>query len=349
MQQCSHRKFRTGCELLASVLLLVSAAMGGPVFDTPPVLLTLSAQSNGAQIQTALDALPPHGEVLLKAGTYEISQPLFLRHDDETLCGSGPATGLHLANGANCPVVILGPPITGPAHRATHLSLLNLMIDGNRKNQKTEHWRRAGDGSEINNDGVQIWDVNDAMVQNVVCCRCRSGGLVTAEVCHLEVDDFDAYDNQYDGLACYETVESCFNRLRLHDNLAAGISLDLDFDHNCISNAVLSSNDLGVFMRDSRSNSFEGLTITKSHHDGVFMAQHVAHSAKGWRLCPHTECVGNCFQTILVNDCGGRAFEVNDASCIKNVILGARFLHNLLGGLCQPNSHPVSIQQMAGR
>jgi Right handed beta helix region len=253
-----------------------------------------------------------------------------------------------LANGANCPVIILGPELNDPQHPVDHLRLLDLCIDGNRKNQKTEHWRKAVDGSEINNDGVEVWNVNDAKVEHVVCCRCRSGGLVTAEVRRLDIDDFAAFDNQYDGLACYQTENSEFDGLRLHDNLAAGISLDLDFDHNFIRDAVLAGNDLGVFMRDSCSNSFEGLTISKSRHDGVFMAQHVVHTSKGWHRCPHTECVGNHFESLTVDNCGGRGFQINDASCIKNVVLGAHFLHNILGGLCEPATHPA-VQVMAGR
>lgn len=350
MQQCHWIKSAFARKAAACLLLLAWAAVGRSTCAAAPMTLVLPATADGAQIQKALDGLPPHGEVLLSPGTYEISQPLCLRHDYETLRGSGPATVLHLANGANCPVVILGPPMIAPLRQATHLCLANLMIDGNRKNQKVERWRFALDGSEINNNGVQVWDVTDAEVAHVTCCRCRSGGMVTASVRRLQVNDFDAYDNQYDGLACYETEQSHFDDLRLHDNLAAGISLDLDFDHNYIKDATLSCNDLGIFMRDSRSNSFCGLTISKSHHDGVFMAPRCSRTGKVWHIAPRTACVGNSFESLKVDDCGGKAFQVNDASCINNVILGAHFLRNILGGLCQPASHPVTLQQItAGR
>ena len=138
MRQAERRKSCSRCGLFASLLL---ALIGNAVFGAPPVILTLSTQSSGADIQKALDGLPPNGEVVLSAGTYEITQPLMLRHDFETLRGSGPATILHLVNGAVCPVVILGPPMTETKHPATHLLLANLLIDGNRKNQKLELWR----------------------------------------------------------------------------------------------------------------------------------------------------------------------------------------------------------------
>lgn len=344
-KKCDVRLCRLDFKSFPVILLLVGL-FGCPAFALTPVILTLSSNATGAEIQQALDGLPPGGVVVLNAGFYEISHPLLLWHDDMTLRGSGPATVLHLADNAGCPVVILGPPMNETRHPAAHLRLADLLIDGNRKNQKLEFWRLAGDGSEFNNNGVQIWNVTDAAVEHVVCCRCRSGGLVTAGVRRLLVNDFAAYDNQFDGLACYQTEESRFAGLRLHDNLAAGISLDLDFNHNSISNAILADNDLGVFMRDSRHNSFQGVTISKSRHHGVFMAQAAAPTAKGWQLSPDTECIGNNFEDLRVSDCGGRAFQVNDASCTNNAISGAHFLHNILGGLGEPSGNLVSVREL---
>jgi polygalacturonase len=331
------------------LLLLVQGVIGNTTTGVLPVIVTLPATASRAEIQKALDNLPPNGEVVLSVGRYEISQPIMLRHDYETLRGSGPGTVLHLADGAGCPVVILGPPMTGTKQGVTHLRLADLQIYGNRKNQKGEFWRTAGDGSEFNNNGVQIWRVTDAVVEHVTCCRCRSGGLVAAEVRRLHVNDFEAYDNQFDGLACYQTEESSFAGLRLHDNLAAGISLDLAFNHNLITNAVLAGNDLGIFMRHSRNNAFKGLTISKSHHHGVFMAQTVASTGKGWQASPGTQCIGNNFQNLVVYDCGGKAFQVNDASCTNNIIEGARFMRNILGGMSQPTTNPVVLREVAVR
>ena len=79
------------------------------------------------------------------------------------------------------------------------------------------------------------------------------------------------------------------------------------------------------------------------------MAQAVALTAKGWQLCPDTQCIGNNFENLTVNDCGGKAFQVNDASCTNNVILGASFLRNILGGLAQPATNPVSLREVAER
>jgi len=234
MQSAPSRGSRFGFKTSIALLLLVLASGLAAHAASEAIVLKLGAGSSGAEIQKALDGLPPNGEVLLSPGTYDISEPLMLRHDYETLRGSGPATILLLANGADCPVVILGPPMIKTKHRAAHLRLADLQIDGNRKNQKLEFWRTASDGSEFNNNGVQVWNAADVSVDHVVCCRCRSGGLVTAGVSRLQVNDFDSYDNQFDGLACYETEESHFDGLRLHNNLAgdfAGPGIQPQFHH----------------------------------------------------------------------------------------------------------------------
>jgi hypothetical protein len=335
--------------LLVGLGMIDHSARGISAEETSPGIVKLDANANCADIQKALDNLPAHGELLLAPGNYEISQPLMLRHNDVTLRGSGLTTVLHLANEANCPVVVLGPPMNQIKLPARNLCLADLLIDGNRSHQKVEMWRSAADGSEFMNNGVQVWNVNGATVEHVTCCRCRSGGLVTASVRNLKLNDFDSYDNQFDGLACYQTEQSHFTGLNLHDNLAAGISLDLSFNHNFIDNATLAGNDLGIFMRSSCDNSFQGLKICKSHHHGVFMAQAAAPTARGWILCPHTQCIGNNFADLVVSDCGGKAFQVNNLSCTNNAIFGATFMHNLLGGLGEPASNLITVRQMAAR
>jgi len=92
------------------------------------------------------------------------------------------------------------------------------------------------------------------------------------DVRRLTVRNYTAFDNEFDGLACYQTENCQFTGLRLHDNPGAGISLDLAFNHNVVSNAVLTANDLGIFMRESCDNQFHNISIRNSRHYGVFMA-----------------------------------------------------------------------------
>jgi polygalacturonase len=300
-----------------------------------PVVVKLPAGVTSTEIQRALDALPESGgEVVLPAGRIEVCQPVILSRDNQTFRGAGAATILHLADDANCPVILLGEPLNTPTQTIRHLKVTGFFIDGNRAHQQRELWRLTGEGSEVRNNGITVQNVSDSTVENVTCARCRSGGLVTTrDVRRLTVRNLTAFDNEFDGLACYQTEDSLFTGLSLHDNPCAGISLDLAFNHNVVSNAVLTANDLGVFMRASRDNQFYNVSIESSRHYGVFMAHAEQQTPRGWEPVLRTECALNSFTNLAARDCGGAAFRVNNPSCTNNVIVRARFDGNLQGGL----------------
>ena len=333
-----------GVFLLIGLLpVLALSPAGGPT-----VMLYPGTAPEDREIQQALDRLPPTGgTVMLAPGCYVIRHPLELTRDHETLRGSGETTVLRLADGADCPVVIMGSPAARPERIVQELCLADLMIDGNRRHETVERWVDASNTSGIQNNGVMIQAVSNSVVEQVVAAHCRSGGLVTANGTRaLTVRGFTAYDNQFDGLACYRTEDSLFTELNLHDNQAAGISLDLDFNHNVIREATLANNDLGIFMRRSSNNQFSGVTIRQSHHDGVFMAQWVGGTPAGWQLIPQTECAGNHFAGLKIYDCGGVAFRVHDAACINNVIEDGIFSGNLNGGLVQAGANLVTLRDV---
>jgi hypothetical protein len=288
------------------------------------VMVLAQAGASGSGIQQALDSLPDAGgEVVLSAGEFEIDQPVVLRRDNQTLRGAGPATVLRLADNADCPVVIMGEPVNRPRRTVRHLLVAALTIDGNRLHQPSELWLPAGEGSEIRNNGITVQGVSDSEVNNVTCAHCRSGGMVTTlGVRRLTVRNLEAFDNEFDGLACYATTHCRFENLFLHDNCSAGISLDLDFDRNSVSNAVLSSNDLGIFMRASSDNRFQAVSITRSRHFGIFMAQADVETPQGWRPVANSECRGNRFLGLRTEDCGSASFRVNDSTCTNNVVTG---------------------------
>ncbi len=294
--------------------------------------------SNGADVQAALDALPEGGgEVVLPPGVITVMNPIVMNRDGEVLRGSGVATILRLANRMNAPVVILGTIKNKPTQTVANLRLADLSIDGNRENQKAEKWQIAGEGSEIRNNGVTVRGVRDCVVERVTAYSCRSGGLVAEKgVQRLTVDKFTSYGNEFDGLASYKTTDSSFSHIHCYDNpKGAGISLDLAFNGNAISDAVLTENDIGIFMRESCRNVMQGIVIRGSLHDGIFMAQATGPSAKGWGLIPGTECIDNLFSGLVSMDNGGAAFHVADLACTNNIVSGAKFLNNKKGGFAE--------------
>jgi hypothetical protein len=346
------RRFIQVPSSVSSIILLMSLKIMR-AFALISLLIPMSAFAaifvppggGGAGIQAALDKLPEGGEVVLGSGRYIVHQPILLQKSRQTLRGRGADTVLFLADGADCPVVILGALAFNSKKPVSGIHLTSLWIDGNRKHQPKEVWKFLPNGPGIYNNGVDVRSVEDATVEHIVCCRCRSGGMVTsAGIRRLTVRDYTAYDNQFDGLACYYTEDSHFSGLNLHDNLAAGISLDLDFDHNVIDDAVLTGNDLGIFMRQSRNNNFNGLTIQKSRHHGIFMAQTIM----GKIACPGSECAENNFDKIQITNSGGKAFVVNDATCTNNVISGELFADNAQGGLALAAPNLVTRRVLSG-
>lgn len=337
------RRVKAAKNTLCVCLLVFSTAsvIAPQIPALKPVVVTLPAGVTGTEIQQVLDRLPESGgEVVLPPGTFEVSQPILLRRDHQSLCGSGDATVLRLADGANCPVLILGEPVDHPQRTVKDLRVSALFIDGNRHRQQRELWRLSGEGSQIRNNGITVQKVSDSVVEHVTCARCRSGGLVTTRgVRRLTVRNLTAFDNEFDGLACYQTTDCLFTKLHLHDNPGAGISLDLAFNHNVISNAVLTANDLGIFMRASRDNQFHDIFILNSRHYGVFMAHTEEETANGWRPIPQTECADNSFANLIANNCGSAAFRVNNITCTNNVIVGTRSGDIAQGGfpLSQPD------------
>lgn len=305
---------------------------------------SVSPSEGGKGIQSALDSLPAGGEVVLGAGTYVIHEPLRLRKDAQILRGAGPSTILYLADDANCPIVILGSLKAATNHPIQGVQLSDLFIDGNRTHQEKEVWRFLPDGGGVYNNGIVVWGTDGAEVDHVVCAHCRSGGLVSsAGTRRLTVQYFTAFDSQFDGLACYATEDSHFTHLNLHDNLAAGISLDLSFNHNIVRDAVLTNNDLGIFMRQSRDNIFDRVTIKQSHHHGIFMAEAGLSTATGWKLLPGSACTGNTFKKLVIAHCGGSGFRINDVGCTNNILIGGEFLENAQGGLSQVVSNLLTL------
>ena len=342
------REARAAKGTLCVCLLVISAgAAVAPQIRAPkPMVVSVPAGTGSAGIQRALDSLSDSGgEVVLAPGRFEITQPIVLRRNHQTLRGSGKTTILHLADGANCPVIILGEPVNHPKTTVKYLHLSRLSIDGNRNRQPHELWRQRGEGSEIRNNGITVQNVSDSLIELVSCTQCRSGGLVTTrDVRRLTVRDYTAFDNQFDGLACYQTEDCLFTKLRLHDHPGAGISLDLAFNHNIISNAVLTANDLGIFMRESRDNRFYNISIRRSQHYGVFMAHAEKPVGRGWQPIPRTECTHNSFTNLIVSNCGSAGFRVNNTTCTNNVIVAAQFHDNARGGLSLVRPGLVAIE-----
>lgn len=279
-------------------------------------------------IQRAIDQLPSGGGTVVIVAVdnpIEIGATIVIDRNNVTLAGEGRVE-LRLSDGANMPVIIAGQTLAVPLVTRTNIHIRNLIINGNRTRQTSE---LNPANLELRNNGISLRRITDSSVEEVVAFACRSGGLVTELGCRrIVVRKFEAYDNHFDGLACYETEKSLFTDLNLHNNLAAGVSLDIRFVGNVIQDSKLSSNrTVGVFVRDSRNNSFNDLHIHSSAEHGFFLAQVDYDNA--------TPAVGNQFNRCRVTKSGGAAIRINNDTCVDNTAVSCVFENNGAGGVSE--------------
>lgn len=284
-------------------------------------------------IQQAIDSLPPGGgEVTVEAGTYPCQEFVHIDRDNVVLRGVGTATLLRLADRADSPVLLVGQRLAVPAETRRNIRILNLAIDGNRRNQTVECFRGpCSTSNPLRNNGITLRSVSDVLVENVVIFGARSGGIVTELTSRrITIRGLASFDNHFDGVAGYQTEESLFSGLHLHDNASAGISTDIGFNNNIVSDVfIVQSGTVGLFMRDSRDNTFETVRIRRSGEHGVFCAQVDVDATK--------PCAGNTFQGLVVSDSKGAGFRINDASCINNLIDSSQFYGNAGGCISESN------------
>jgi hypothetical protein len=304
------------------------------------VEIKVSAGDSTAIIK-ALKRLPAEGgRVVLGSGIFTIHEPIVLDQDHVELSGDGPSTVLRLADRSACPVVVIGSIITPTPRIVKGVSVRNLVIDGNRRTQEPECWGGVCDNggvTVIRNNALTIRGAAEVKVEHIVARNARSGGVVLEKHCReIYIDNLEAYDNHFDGLACYQTEDSYFNRLNLHHNQYAGISLDLDFHHNIIKSAELHHNGAqGIFMRMSNNNDFKKIHVHNNGNQGVFIAQ--ADDAAD------SSCKNNVFSDMVVISNKGHGFRVNDQSCTENLVRNSQFKDNKTGNVSEVADKLVAL------
>lgn len=278
-------------------------------------------------IQKTIDKLPAiGGEVIIPAGKYTCTTPIILDRDNIIVRGEGAATLLRVADGANIPVFVMGQASHPPTITRRYIQVKNLHIDGNRRNQTRECMGGAcSEQFPLRNNGITIRRCEDCVVDNVTAYGAISGGLVTELKCdRLMVRDYTSYDNEFDGIAFYETENSTFSGLNLYNNKGAGISADIRFNNNKFSDVTITNaQTVGIFMRDSANNSFTNVHIRNSKEHGIFLAQVDKEI--------HTPAAGNTFNSLVVSDSGGYGILISDASCINNLFVASQYIGNKKG------------------
>lgn len=291
----------------AGLVLLPGRSVAGVQID---------AAAGEQAIHAAFAALPPEGGVVeLGPGTFTITRPIILDRDGVELRGQGRETLLQLAAHANCPVMLVGSIHTPVERVVRRITVRQLAIDGNRQEQDFECYGGPCDErnlTALRNNGITIRGAEDILVEDVLTRRARSGGVVLEKDCsRVRLNRLESSDNEFDGVAAYESEDCEFTHLNLHHNRSAGFSFDWRFVRNRIADCIASDNgSQGIFMRDSRWNTFERVTLQRNGGQGVFMAETTE--------LPGTACRHNRFIQAVITENRAQGLRINDGSCESN-------------------------------
>lgn len=303
--------------------------------------LTLASQAKAYDcdsVRAQLGALPATGgTVNIPAGLFDCRSSIIINHSHIRLIGAGKQnTILRLADQVHAPLLIVGEPTIKmdengnyvTTNRVEDVQISDLTLDGNRLNhdEKKECGENicAGDPTGVRNNGITIRGATNVLIKNITAHSFISGGLVTEKYCRgINIQNFESFDNFFDGLAGYQTENSEFSDLDLHDNLGAGLSIDIDFNHNLIRDSQLHDNhDVGIFARNLRENHFLRVSIQRSGNHGVFLA-----AAEAANSC----AIANIFEDVQINSSKFAGLRLNNG-CPGNKIIGTSNLCGNPGG-----------------
>lgn len=208
------------------------------------------------------------GEKIIRfnEGRIMLDSPIVITESNIIIEGH-PSTMLKLANGSNCPMIIIGNidssvPVSGVIIR-------NLFLDGNKDNQNSEYFKPL---PFLRNNCITIRNCTNILLENITVCNASSGGVVIEkQSSSIIINGLNSYDNAFDGFCIYESTGCLITNSHLHSNAYAGISLDWKANNNKFMNITLDRNlHAGIFMRDSNNNVFLNLMFK---HSGIYIHQ----------------------------------------------------------------------------
>ena len=290
------------------------------------------------EVQRLIISAPYGSTLILPAGICTVDRTIKIERNDIKIKGQGPEkTIFRLDDNIDQPLFVIGSTETTNTFqtpfRISNVQLSGMTLDGNRVNQNVE--LSGGDiscGIKIRNNCLTIRGADHVEIADVVTKSARSGGVVLEKHCHnIRIEGLESYDNHFDGFAGYETEQSEFIGLNLHNNRSAGVSVDIRFNNNSFQDCNISNNgEQGFFIRYSEGNRVDRTRIIGNGKHGVFLAR-----AEGER----SDANFNQFSNVVIAGSGSEGFRVNDNTCIGNSVRGF-FADNVRGDV----SYPVGLQ-----
>lgn len=171
-----------------------------------------------------------------------------------------------LDSGANCPMLIIGSIEEEPTIMIENIVIENLRLDGNKDFQDYEIWYNRE--NYIRNNAISIRFCKNVTIRNCIITNARSGNIVIEKGCqNITIENCILNHAFFDGIAGYASRECIIRNNIITDNHSAGLSFDLQFNKNTITDNVIEGNNLGVFLRYCDDNTFNRNEMKNTEYD----------------------------------------------------------------------------------
>lgn len=226
----------------------------------------------GEELQKALDRALRDGRpatVCLAAGEYRLASTLTITRDDVTLRGAGNATVLVLQPGTQAPVLLVGDPDhPAPARTIHNVTIERLKIVG-----------AGGQGSEfatgrsyLTNNGVTVRSGRGVIVRELDVSNCRSAGILTEYSSEdVTIENNTVSTATWDGISLNRALRTRVVGNTLHDNVAAGITVEHMVDSTIENNTMRQNGTHGIYLSDAYRNRIDGNHFVGNKGAGVFL------------------------------------------------------------------------------
>ena len=323
-----------------------------PAYTSPIISLTpqqttarIVVPDDEINIAKAVATLPDEGGtvyVRASSGCYVIDEAIHIDRSNISLIGEQGAS-LCLADNVRQPVVLIGSAALDvqPDMHIFNIRVSGFTIDGNRRGQgKGEDAEDARGRPHLKNNAISVHGAQRVYLDDLVLQNARSGGVVISQKSRtIFINNVVLSANHFDGIAIDGGHEVFLSNFKAELNIASGVSIDTGSSEIYMTNGLLQKNGHnGVFIRHTKSASFQGLDIKDNCHHGVF----ASHSDDGTHIIPGSSVTELSFDHLSLLRSGKAGFYYGSNSSTPkdsahNVLANARIGGNVDGPLAGDN------------
>lgn len=222
-------------------------------------------------LQGALNELPADGQpavLCLAAGDYQLQGLISILRDNTTVRGVGPKTVLHMRDGVQQPLLVVGDYVDQVPERAiSNVTISDMTLVGGKAEQEFMPERPY-----LSNSAVVVRRGINVRLTRLKASNCRSACLLTEQhSSDITIDHNEVSGAVWDGVSFNSTSRVKMSDNNVHDNVAAGITAEEIRDSEIRNNVLANNGSQGAYLSNSSNNLFVGNTFSGNHGAGVFL------------------------------------------------------------------------------